>query len=116
MLVGDVIFFLFVIAEVVKCKSWSGGVCEFVANDSIAFTLGIVALKLPFAGTETVVPAFAVVLLDKMFASLGIFFAEQCVHDVETVGAGIIRQLDPCECGKTGGEIDGADHLTGNAL
>ena len=44
MLVGDVIFFLLVLAEVEKCKFWSRGICEFVGNDSIAFTLGVVAL------------------------------------------------------------------------
>ena len=43
-LAGDVLFFLLVLAEVEKCKSWSRGICEFVSNDSIAFTLGIVAL------------------------------------------------------------------------
>ena len=44
MLVGDVIFFLLVFTEVEKCKFWSRSICEFVGNDSIAFTLGVVAL------------------------------------------------------------------------
>ena len=44
MLVGDVNLFQLVHAEVEKCKFWSRGICEFVGNDSIAFTLGVVAL------------------------------------------------------------------------
>ena len=60
------------------------------------------ALEFPFASAETVVAAFAVVLLDEMPAPFGVFFTEQCIHDIETVGAGILRQLDPSERGKTG--------------
>ena len=69
------------------------------------------ALQFPFSGEEAVVATFAVVLLDEMPAALCVFFAEQRVHDIEAVGAGILRKFDPREGGETGGEIDGADHF-----